>query len=284
MQIQNVHVKNFRSILNESLPCDSLTALVGRNGSGKSSFLSALELFYNPSASVTPEDFYAEDVTQDIEIAVTYKCLNAEAKDFFSAYIDNDSLTVVRVFSDPQSGKSGSYHGMRLQNPDFVDIRKASSARDKRAIYNEVRREGEYAALPSANSADAVLTELDAWETQNPEHCKLLRDSGQFFGFTQVGQGYLGQYTKFIHVPAVRDALEDSTERKGSSVTELMDLVVRSALAKREDVENFRRHTQDQYRVIMNPMNLTELNNLSLDLSQTLQIICPGCQGSLEMV
>ena len=105
MQIQNVHVKNFRSILNESLPCDSLTALVGRNGSGKSSFLSALELFYNPAASVTPEDFYAEDVTQNIEIAVKYVDLNAEAKDFFSAYIDNDSLTVVRVFSDPP--KSG---------------------------------------------------------------------------------------------------------------------------------------------------------------------------------
>ena len=95
MQIQNVHVKNFRSILNESLPCDSLTALVGRNGSGKSSFLSALELFYNPAASVTPEDFFAEDVIQDIEIAVKYVDLNAEAKDFFSAYIDNDSLTVV---------------------------------------------------------------------------------------------------------------------------------------------------------------------------------------------
>ena len=41
MLIQNVQVKNFRSILNESLPCDSLTALVGRNGSGKSSFLNA---------------------------------------------------------------------------------------------------------------------------------------------------------------------------------------------------------------------------------------------------
>ena len=108
MQIQSVHVKNFRSILNESLPCDSLTALVGRNGSGKSSFLSALELFYNPSAKVTPEDFYAEDVTQDIEIAVTYVCLNEEGRNLFSAYIGNDSLTVVRVFPDPQSGRSGT--------------------------------------------------------------------------------------------------------------------------------------------------------------------------------
>ena len=147
MLIQNIHVKNFRSILDESLPCDSLTALVGRNGSGKSSFLSALELFYNPTARVTEEDFYAEDVTQDIEIAVTYTDLSAEAKKFFAAYIDNDSLMVVRVFSDPQSGRSGSYHGMRLQNSDFVAIRNAGAAMAVRNKYNEIREQEKYALL-----------------------------------------------------------------------------------------------------------------------------------------
>ena len=282
MQIKNVQVNNFRSILNESLPCDSLTALVGRNGSGKSSFLSALELFYNPAASVTPEDFYAEDVTQNIEIAVKYVDLNAEAKDFFSAYIDNDSLTVVRVFSDPQSGKSGSYHGMRLQNPDFVAIRNAGAARATSKKYNAIRETGKYESLPSVNSAVAVRKELVDWETQNPEHCKLRRDDGQFFGFSQVGQGYLGRYTKFILVPAVRDALEDATERRGSSVTELMDLVVRSVLAKRGNVEDFKQRTQDQYREIMNPMNLPELDNLSQDLSRTLQSFAPDAEVLLQ--
>ena len=152
MLIQNVQVKNFRSILDESLPCDSLTALVGRNGSGKSSFLSALQLFYNPTARVTSEDFYAEDVTQDIEITVTYSGLNAEAKGLFSAYINNERLTVVRVFSDPQSGKSGSYHGMRLQNPDFVPIRIAGPALATRSKYNEIRETKEYGSLPSVTS------------------------------------------------------------------------------------------------------------------------------------
>ena len=90
--------------------------------------MSALDLFYNPSARVTPEDFYSEDVTQNIEIAITYSGLNTEENDLFSAYIDNGNLTVVRVFSDPQSGKSGTYHGMRLQNPEFIDIRNAGGA------------------------------------------------------------------------------------------------------------------------------------------------------------
>ena len=169
MLIQNVHVKNFRAILDESLPCDSLTALVGRNGSGKSSFLSALQLFYSPTARVTSEDFYAEDVTQDIEIAVTYSSLNAEAKGLFSAYIDNERLTVVLVFSDPQSGKSGTYHGMLLQNPDFVPIRNAGPALAIRSKYNEIRETEKYGSLPSVTSQDAVRSALADWETQNPE-------------------------------------------------------------------------------------------------------------------
>lgn len=136
MFIQNVHVRNFRSILDESLPCDSLTALVGRNGSGKSSFLSALELFYDVSARVTPEDFYSENVDQDIEVAVTFAGLSEEARDLFSAYIEDDSLTVVRVFSLATGVKSGTYHGVRLQNPDFSTVRNAGSKTNVRNEYN----------------------------------------------------------------------------------------------------------------------------------------------------
>ena len=282
MLIQIVHVKNFRSILDESLTCDSLTALVGRNGSGKSSFLMALELFYDPTARVTSEDFYDEDVTQDIEIAVTYSDLNEEARDLFSAYIDNSTLTVDRVFTDPKFGKGGTYHGMRLQNLEFVDVRNAGGARDVRSRYNEIRQKTIYKSLPAVTSADLARKQLAEWETQNPDKCRPMRDDGQFFGFTQVGQGYLGRFTKFIHVPAVRDAQEDATEKRGSSVTEIMDLVVRSALSRREDVQDFKQRTQSQYQEVMNPTNLTELGTLANDLSETLQSYVPDANVRLQ--
>ena len=282
MQIKNVHVKNFRSILDESLQCDSLTALVGRNGAGKSSFLRALEFFYSPSARATLEDFYAQNVSHDIEIAVTYADLSTEEAGLFSAYMDDDSLTVVRIFSDPQAGRSGSYHGTRLQNPDFVEIRNAGRAMDVRSKYNEIREMEEYASLPSARSADAVRSALDQWESDNPDRCTPIRDDGQFFGFTQVGQGYLGRHSKFIYIPAVRDALEDATEGRGSSVTEIMDLVVRNALVNRKDVTDFKQRTLDQYKEIMNPENLTELNDLADNLSQTLQSFVPDANVLLQ--
>ena len=244
--------------------------------------MSAIELFYNPTARAVPEDFYAEDVTQDIEIAVTYSGINAEVRDFFSAYIDNDRLTIVRIFSDPQKGRSGTYHGIRLQNPDFFEIRNAGAAMAVRAKYSEIKNKEDYASLPSVSSADAARSELASWEAQHPEQCKPLRDDGQFFGFTQVAQGYLGRYTKFIHVPAVRDALEDATERRGSSITEIMDLVVRSALARRGDVAEFKQRTQDQYNQLMNPEKLKELDNLAREMSNTLQSLVPNARVALD--
>ena len=121
MNIQEVRIRNFRSILDETLPCDSLTALVGRNGAGKSSFLSALELFYNPSAKVTGADFYAEDASpdQDIEIAVTFAGLSPEAEEFFSPYIGDGLLTVTRV-SPKGRPKRGLITGLGYRIPIFL--------------------------------------------------------------------------------------------------------------------------------------------------------------------
>lgn len=45
MIIKSITIKNFRSILNESLFLSNLTALVGKNGTGKSAFLHALNIF-----------------------------------------------------------------------------------------------------------------------------------------------------------------------------------------------------------------------------------------------
>jgi len=129
MIVKTLHVKNFRSILDERIDCDNLTVLVGRNGTGKSSFLRAMEIFYGPKATISTEDFYAEDTIKEIEIAVTFTDLGTEEKSLFAPYLDGEDLAVVRVFT--LSGKkSGTYHGMRLQNSDFVSVRNAGGKRD----------------------------------------------------------------------------------------------------------------------------------------------------------
>lgn len=281
MIVKALHVKDFRSILDERIDCDNLTVLVGRNGTGKSSFLRALEMFYDPKAAVTAEDFYAEDTSKEIEIAVTFADLGMEEKSLFAPYLDGDDLTVARVFSF-SAKKSGTYHGMKLQNVDFANVRDAGGKTEIRNKYNEMRDNPAYSCLPTVKNADQVEEELKKWEAANPGSRTRMRDDGQFFGFTGVGQGYLGRHTRFILIPAVRDAANDAIEGKGSCVTEIMDLVVRRTLADRKDFVALKDETQEKYRGIMDPATLTELARLQAQLSDTLRCYAPEADVSLE--
>jgi len=281
MIVKTVHVQNFRSILDEKIDCDNLTVLVGRNGTGKSSFLRAMEMFYEPAASVSPEDFYSEDTSKEIGIALTFTDLSGEEKTRFAPYIDGDGLTVARIFT-LSAKKSGTYHGMKLQNHDFVEARNAGTKTEIRKKYDEIRANAEYSSLPTVKSADQVEEEFKKWEAANPGSCTRLRDDGQFFGFTEVGQGRLGRYTRFIRIPAVRDAADDATEGRGSCVTEIMNLVVRSTLANRNDFVALKDDTQEKYREIMDPTKLTELSVLQTQLSDTLKCYAPEASVSLE--
>jgi predicted ATP-dependent endonuclease of OLD family len=83
MIIHSVTIKNYRSILCETVKCDDLTILVGANGTGKSAFIRGLDLFYSQSPRIDLEDFYNGNVGNEISISVTYKSLNDEEKEKF---------------------------------------------------------------------------------------------------------------------------------------------------------------------------------------------------------
>jgi len=285
MIIESVHVKNFRSILDETLYCGKLTALVGPNGAGKSSFLQALNLFYTASPKIDPEDFYNGDTTKEIVIAVTFKDLSSEAKELFSIYLQDEKLTVERVFKMEGGKITEKYHGSTLQNESFKHIRDGLTVKDRgrtaKEAYETIRSMPEYNSLPPWTNLSSVKDSLKKWEAEHPDKCTRQRDEGQFFGFKEVGQGYLGRFTKFLLVPAVREASDDSSEGKGSVLTELMDLVVRSVLANKDAVIKLREETQKQYQEIMDPTKLTELTTLAKHMSDTLQTFVPDASVDL---
>lgn len=279
MRVESVRIKGFQSLLDESIALDALTVLVGRNGAGKSAVLRSLEMFFDSKITATDADHYAGETTTDIEISVTFGSLTADELDRFGAYVDADQLTVARVLS--ANKKSGSYHGMRLQNPDFAPVRSAGGKPAIVAAYKELTGDGKYANLPKAKSADAVEAALADWEAANQSSCVRARDDGQFFGFTGVATGYLGRSVRYIRVPAVRDASTDSIDTKGSYVTELLDLVVRAQLATRADYLDLKADTQKRYSAIMEPTNLPELGKLGDQLASTLRTYAPEADVNL---
>ncbi len=286
MIIESVHVKNYRSILDETLQCESLTALVGANGVGKSSFLKALDLFYSPSPKIESEDFYNRDINAKIAVAITFKELSSEAKELFSNYIQDDKLTVERIFELDGGKVDSKYHGATLQCPDFQGIRDGLAVKDRgktaKEAYEAIRAKPDFNSLPGWSTLGVVEDNLKQWEAEHSDKCTRQIDNGQFFGFKEVAQGYLGRFTRFLFIPAVRNASDDTIEGRGSVFTVLMDLVVRSIIANKVALKNLKEETQRQYQEIMNPTNHPELTTLADQLTNTLKIFVPDAKVDLK--
>ncbi len=271
MIVKSLQVRNFLSIADETLHLDPLTVLVGANGSGKSAFLRALDLFFAGSPKVSTDDFHSKRAETDIEITLTFCDLSAEAAKTFAKYIDNGDFAVTRVFSQATPQVNGKYFGSTPQNPDFSDVRAGTNATERKTRYNELKKRPEYAGLPQISKGDDALAALEAWEEANPSACARERDSGQFLGYTGVGQGSLRRYLRFVLVPAVRDAAKEAEEGRASPITELLDLVVRSRLAAHEELEALKKATQEKLEEIVNPSESPQLDELGVALSGTLR-------------
>lgn len=286
MIIESVKITNFRSILSETLSCDSLTALVGANGTGKSTFLKALDLFYTPSPKIEVEDFYNGETGAEIVVSITFKDLSEDAKNLFAAYLQANTLSVERVFRWGGSSATWNYHGSTLQCSDFAPVRAGLLVKDRgktaRAAYDVLRASSQFATLPPWSTLQNVEADLRGWEAANPASCTRQRDDGQFFGFKEVAQGYLGRFTRFLFIPAVRDASDDTSEGRGSVLTSLMDLVVRSVIANREDLLKLKEETQNKYKEILDPSRLAELTTLQNQLTSTLNKFVPDAKVQLQ--
>jgi hypothetical protein len=141
----------------------------------------------------------------------------------------------------------------------------------RRNAFNAIPREGQYADLNSAKNAGELTEAIAAWEQAHPELCEAVQDDGQFFGFTNVANGSLQKATSFVLVPAVRDASIDAVDAKNSAIGQLMELIVRSAVQSRQDIQAFQAQISERYRTLTDPANLTELGGLATDISGTLQ-------------
>ncbi|WP_336337393.1 AAA family ATPase [Haloarcula brevis] len=274
MRISSVRVQNFRSLRDAQINFNELTALIGSNGAGKSSFLRSLQLFYTANASYSEEDFYNRNTNEEISVQVEFTDLGEDAKEKFSPYTGGETLTVEKVMEYPDNRGNQRYHGNRLYNPDFDGFRNASG-HDLRREYEALFDSG-YSEFPEYQNQEEAESVLREWEEEHPDQCERRRDDGQFFGFNSVGQAALEEYTRYLLIPAVRDASEDADDKRGSPLTELMDLVVRAALSERDELEEFQQAAQRRYSELIEDASEAELGQLESDLSSTLETFAPG--------
>ncbi|PPJ42328.1 MULTISPECIES: AAA family ATPase [unclassified Pseudoxanthomonas] len=270
MQLLRARIKNFRSLRDVSIDFEAHTALIGGNGAGKSSILKALEKFYSTSKVLDQDDYFGRDITLPVEIELTFGALSAGEQETFESRVRDGTLTVSRVFDGTAS--SGRYYGSTLQNPDFSAIRAIGGATEKRSAYKALKEgTAAYAELPSVTSAGQIEAFLQEWELAHPDSLALLRDDGQFFGFQNAGRGALQRHTSFVFVPAVREASLDAADGKSSAIGRLLEIVVRSAILQRKDVQAFQEEVTARYRALVAPANMPELGELANRLTGDLK-------------
>jgi predicted ATPase len=281
VQLERARIKHFRSLRDVEVAFGAHTALIGGNGAGKSSILKAVEKFYSTSKTCDADDFFGRDQSQPIEIELTFNQLSEQEAAAFEDRVRDGKLVVTRIFD--QSSSSGRYHGVVPQIPEFVAIRAHATATPKRAAYNALRESNpEYAGLPNASSQAAVDQALLDWETGHPDQLVLLPDDGQFFGFQNNSRGKLQRHTSFVFIPAVREASADAADSKGSVIGKLLELLVRSQILQRPDVQAFKATMTEAYQALVSADNMPELGALAGTLTTDLRGLYEDAEVSLN--
>lgn len=227
---------HFRSIFDETLDCEPLTALIGKNGAGKSAFLQALRIYFDPGAGVSDDDYYNRDKTKEILIEVTFTDLTTEEQDEFQSYTDSGMLVVQRRFP------SGSYYGRDYGCPQFEQVReklraKNSKVSDALEVLKKLVDSGEFPGLQIVrNKPDE---ELSRWENENKNKCQYYFRAGIFQGPTNIAGGKLRARTRFIYVPPVREAETDASgTSKQSILGTLVAPLVNAITERNKDVSS----------------------------------------------
>ena len=158
MKIQSVVIKNFRSLKNVSIIFDSVTTLIGPNGTGKSTVLRALDWFFNGTKvnELTEKDCFSGLQNEDIEVRVTFSGLTANDHTMLEKYAPAETTTFTAWKVHHPDGTEILSANLKTY-PPFVEVRKKPAANEKKAAYNELRTSDPSLELPTwSNQEDAL--------------------------------------------------------------------------------------------------------------------------------
>ena len=262
MKIESVRIKNFRSFEDETISFDDYSCLVGANGAGKSTVLTALNVFFRESEDSPTnlrelgiEDFHRKNVRSPVRITVTFSDLSDEAKDDFANYVRQDRLVVsAQAEFDPEIGKARVLQfGYRLGMRAFAGFFEASEAgklvSELKEIYAQLHAQFPQ-ELRSTGTKQQMIDALHEYEAKHPEDCALIQSQDRFYGFSE-GRDRLAKHIQWIYVPAVKDPTSEQVEAKNSALGQLLARTVRAKTNFAKDIAALRTNTQNEYEELL---------------------------------
>ena len=277
MRIDSVRIENFRSFEDATVPFNNYACLVGPNGVGKSTVLTALNVFFRefentPTdlSQLEQEDFHFRNTAVPIRVTVTFADLSEEAQDDFSDYARQGKLVVTAdaTFNGANGKAQVKQYGQRLGmialRPFFEASDGGKRVPELRALYNGLRET--YTDLPAPGTKEAMVTALREFEAARPDECVLIPSEDQFYGFSR-GVNRLARHVQWVYVPAVKDATTEQVEARNSALGKLLARTVRSKTNFDETIQTLRTQIQQQYQGL-----LDDSQHVLNDISASLQL------------
>ena len=226
-----MRVRNLRAVRDCTLALGGLTALVGANGAGKSTFLHALGLFQG-TESAGEEDYYNRDTSRDIEIQITFADLRDSARDEFSMHIKNNELCVACTIRWKDGKAVPTLRPYSLSSPDIDAVLDAPDEDSARTLHAQLLERRRCRDLPGWSGLPETKRRLREWKSRNPDRCSVRYGAEDLFGGSLAGQIRLAKHVWFHPVPAVRDAAEAARGGRGPVLAELLEAIAEKANAR----------------------------------------------------
>ena len=280
MKISSVRIQNFRIYKDETINFEDYNCFVGCNGSGKSTVLYALNVFFRQHkdtklnlAKLTENDFHHKDTSHPIKITVTFTNLSNQAKIDLKDYARQDELIVTAqaIFDNEKENAEVKQYGNRKGFEEFRTYFEANKAGEKvpelKEIYKKLSEK--FTNLPSATTKQAMEDALKEYEANHPDDCSLIPSEDQFYGASK-GTNRLAPHIQWVFVSASKDVNEESEESNTSALGQLLSRTVRSKVNFSIKLNSLREKIKTDYQKILDDEQAV-LADLSTSLETKLQ-------------
>jgi predicted ATP-dependent endonuclease of OLD family len=275
MKIKTVRINNFRTLKNVTIPFDSVTTLIGPNGTGKSTVLRALDWFFNGKpGSLTEKDCSFGAAEEYIEVQVTFAGLTEKDREALGKYAPEGVATFTawkRRSPDGSDVLSANAKGF----PEFNAIKAASGATAKKELYSKLRADHAELALPPANTAAAIEQAMMTWEASHTDQLVDALEALQtnFFGFNSGGK--MSGLFDFVLVTADLRASEESIDGKSSIIGRILERSIDRAVAD-EEIAKIVEESRAKQQQVYEEKFKEQLDVITTQLNEVVTSYAPG--------
>lgn len=241
MKIRKIEIKKYRSLYDVTIHVGDVLALIGRNNSGKSNVIKALELFFESSIRLINDECFHNHSTKDlIEIFITFEELNNREKEQFKPWLYGDKLIVGKQIVCSSTGEYSIINLAVTEIPEAEWLREDAINSDKISEWWAKKDELKINDLdfvtelgPSKPGVskwkEAAKEFLDLHHNRIPMKEELLQNPKGYPGVLK------GTLPRFIYIPAVRDVLEEIKVTKSNPFGQLVNSVLEKIAGEQKE-------------------------------------------------